>query len=43
MNFDRDKGNMPELGSSSATMFFWCVVVVIVGGIFIWVKRKRWI
>jgi magnesium transporter len=34
---------MPELGWRYGYMFFWVLVVAIVGGLFIWLKRKRWI
>ena len=34
---------MPELGWKYGYQFFWVMVVVIVGSIFIWLKRKRWI
>ena len=34
---------MPELGWKYGYAFFWCMVVVIVVGLFIWLKRKRWI
>jgi magnesium transporter len=43
MNFERDVGNMPELGWKYGYYFFWFMVVVIVGSIFFWLKRKRWI
>jgi magnesium transporter len=43
MNFDRDKGNMPELGWTHGYAWFWFVAASIVIGIFIWVKRKRWL
>jgi magnesium transporter len=43
MNFDRDHGNMPELGWKYGYAFFWVMVVVIVSSIFLWLKRKRWI
>ena len=43
MNFERDVGNMPELGWKYGYAFFWVLVVVIVGRPFIWLKRKRWI
>jgi len=43
MNFDRDTGNMPELGWKYGYTFFWVAVVVIVSSIFLWLKRKRWI
>jgi magnesium transporter len=43
MNFDRGNGNMPELGWEYGYAFFWIIVVAIVGGLWIWLKRKRWI
>ena len=43
MNFDTQLGNMPELGWKYGYYFFWVMVVVIVGSIFFWLKRKRWI
>ena len=43
MNFDRDAGNMPELGWTFGYYWFWALVVVIVVGLYIWLKRKRWI
>jgi magnesium transporter len=43
MNFERDVGNMPELGWKYGYVFFWFMVVVIVAGLWIWLKRKRWI
>lgn len=43
MNFNRDVGNMPELGWKYGYAFFWFMVVVIVGGLLLWLKRKRWI
>jgi magnesium transporter len=43
MNFDREKGNMPELGWQFGYVWFWVWVAVIVTGIFVWVKRKRWL
>lgn len=43
MNFDREAGNMPELGWPHGYFFFWCVVTAIVISIFVWVKRKRWL
>jgi magnesium transporter len=42
MNFDREKGNMPELGWQYGYVFFWIIVAVIVAGLFVWMKRKRW-
>jgi magnesium transporter len=43
MNFDRDKGNMPELGWQYGYLWFWVWVGALVTGIYIWVKRKRWL
>jgi magnesium transporter len=43
MNFDRDKGNMPELSWAWGYTWFWAWVVIVVLGIFFWVKRKRWL
>jgi magnesium transporter len=43
MNFERDVGNMPELGWRYGYLFFWGMVVVIVVGLFVWLKRRRWI
>jgi magnesium transporter len=43
MNFDRDAGNMPELSWKYGYELFWVTVVVIVVGLFVWLKRKRWI
>jgi len=42
MNFDRDAGNMPELGWRYGYPFFWCLVAVVVTGLFFWMRRKRW-
>jgi magnesium transporter len=43
MNFERDVGNMPELGWKYGYAFFWFLVVVVVGGLFWWLRRKRWL
>jgi magnesium transporter len=43
MNFDREAGNMPELGWKYGYPFFWCVTAVIVLGLFLWMRRKRWL
>jgi len=43
MNFDREKGNMPELGWAHGYTWFWFVALTIVISIYIWVKRKRWL
>jgi Mg2+ and Co2+ transporter CorA len=34
---------MPELGWGFGYAFFWCLAATVVTGIFIWVKRKRWL
>jgi magnesium transporter len=43
MNFERDVGNMPELGWKYGYAFFWFLVVVVVVGLFWWLRRKRWL
>ena len=43
MNFETQIGNMPELGWRYGYVFFWVMVVLIVSGLFLWLKRKRWI
>lgn len=43
MNFDRDAGNMPELGWRYGYAMFWTIAVAIVVGIYIWLRRKRWL
>ena len=43
MNFDREAGNMPELGWKYGYPFFWCLTAVIVLGLFLWMRRKRWL
>jgi len=43
MNFETQIGNMPELGWKYGYVFFWVMAVAIVGTIFFWLKRKRWI
>jgi magnesium transporter len=42
MNFETEVGNMPELKWRFGYIFFWGLVAVIVGGLFFWMKRKRW-
>jgi magnesium transporter len=42
MNFDREKGNMPELGWQYGYIFFWAIVAVTVVGLYVWMKRQRW-
>jgi Mg2+ and Co2+ transporter CorA len=34
---------MPELGWHYGYLFFWCVAAAVVSGIYVWVKRKRWL
>ena len=43
MNFDREKGNMPELGLQFGYAFFWCIAFAVVSGFYFWVKRMRWL
>jgi magnesium transporter len=43
MNFEREVGNMPELGWRYGYEFFWLIVVFIVAGLFWWLRRKRWV
>lgn len=43
MNFDRDTGNMPELGWHYGYAFFWLLAGTIVVGLLIWMRRKRWL
>ncbi|SJZ53111.1 magnesium transporter [Enhydrobacter aerosaccus] len=43
MNFDRSVGNMPELGWPYGYAMFWGVAITIVTGLFVWLKRKRWL
>jgi magnesium transporter len=43
MNFDTQLGNMPELGWRYGYYLFWVMAAAIVGTIFFWLKRKRWI
>ncbi len=42
MNFETEKGNMPELTWKFGYLFFWFMVMAVVSGLFIWMKRKRW-
>jgi magnesium transporter len=42
MNFDRDTGNMPELGWRYGYLWFWCLVSMVVVGLFFWMRRKKW-
>jgi magnesium transporter len=43
MNFDRGvAGNMPELGWEYGYIWFWVMVVGIVAGLYIWMRRKGW-
>jgi magnesium transporter len=43
MNFDREVGNMPELGWRYGYVFFWCLVAAIGGGLFWWFRRRGWL
>ena len=43
MNFDRDAGNMPELGWAHGYLWFWCLVSIVVSGLFFWMRRKKWL
>ena len=43
MNFDRDAGNMPELGWKYGYAFFWVLTAMVVVGLFVWMRRKRWL
>lgn len=43
MNFDRDAGNMPELSWKYGYLLFWILAFAVVAGLFIWLKRKRWL
>jgi magnesium transporter len=43
MNFERELGNMPELGWKYGYAFFRVLVACIVGGLYWWLKRKRWL
>jgi magnesium transporter len=43
MNFDREAGNMPELGWKHGYAFFWGLTAMVVVGLFVWMRRKRWL
>lgn len=43
MNFERDAGNMPELGWKYGYVFFWALAATIVVGLYLWMRRKRWL
>jgi len=43
MNFDREAGNMPELGWKHGYAFFWVLTAMVVGGLYLWMRRKRWL
>lgn len=43
MNFDREAGNMPELGWRHGYLFFWGLTAIVVTGLFLWMRRKRWL
>ncbi|MDH3672742.1 MAG: magnesium/cobalt transporter CorA [Gammaproteobacteria bacterium] len=44
MNFDRSvsRWNMPELGWSFGYLFVWSVMALMIGGMLLYVKRKKW-
>ena len=42
MNFEVEKGNMPELKWEFGYIFFWCMVLIVVSSLFFWMKRRRW-
>lgn len=42
MNFDRDMGNMPELGWRYGYLLFWGLAAIVVAALYVWMKRKRW-
>ena len=42
MNFDTAVGNMPELGWRFGYLWFWAIAASIVGGLYIWMRRKGW-
>jgi magnesium transporter len=43
MNFERDVGNMPELGWKYGYLFFWCLAATIVVGVFVWIRSRKWL
>jgi magnesium transporter len=45
MNFDTSVGpfNLPELGFKYGYITFWCLAIVIGGGLFMFFRRKKWI
>jgi magnesium transporter len=45
MNFDTSVGpfNLPELGFKYGYIMFWCTAILIVGGLFWFFRRKKWL
>jgi magnesium transporter len=43
MNFETSLGNMPELGWKHGYVFFWVMVVLIVGSLFTWMRHRKWL
>lgn len=43
MNFETNVGNMPELGWKYGYVYFWAMVVLIVGGLFWWMRHRKWL
>ena len=45
MNFDTGSSpfNMPELGFRYGYILFWCLVVLVGGGLFLFFRRKKWL
>jgi magnesium transporter len=43
MNFETNIGNMPELGWKYGYVYFWGMVVIIVGGLFLWMRHRKWL
>lgn len=44
MNFDTEsRWNMPELGYEYGYPIFWLVVLVLIGGMLWWFRRKKWL
>ena len=43
MNFETSIGNMPELGWKHGYLYFWAMVATIVGGLFLWMRHRKWL
>ncbi len=43
MNFETKIGNMPELEWKYGYEYFWGMVVLIVGGLFLWMRHRKWL